>query len=357
MFFLKLILVFLLTFALPVVIGYMLEHIAKCKFKNYISAWTFRYVMGMVALWAVFQVIAVPMILLKLKFSVLVISWIWVVSICIIAYLCYVRKKEATKPQYERIFGNSMSDNIFLVCAIVFLLVVVGYQCYKYLRFMHLDEDDSRFVVNAIDAYFNNTMMLTNPTTGEYMGTWIGDLAKDVASPWMMYVAMISKLSGIHPTIMAHTILPIILLIAAYGAYYLIGNLLFDADVKKSILFVGLIAFVNMYFSDTVYIQSFFSLVRIWQGKATLAAVMIPFMLYLMMRLYYHDDARNYFLIILGSIAMCLLSGMGIFFSAIMAGTYGIYFIFIKKQWKFIPYMIISCLPTLVYGIIYALIK
>lgn len=314
--------------------------------------------MGNVIMWAVFQLIAVPLVLLKVKFTFLVVFWCISVML-LLSVTSIALKKQGSKEKIS--FDNKLKDgitkNYAFLLNIVLLLVIVGYQCYKYARYMHLDEDDSRFIVNAVDAYSYNTMMLTNPTTGEYMGTWVGDLAKDVASPWMMYVATIAKLCHIHPTILAHTILPVFLLVMSYSGYYLIGHIIFKGDMEKCTLFTAIVAFMNMYFSDAIFMQSFFTLVRIWQGKATLAAVMIPFMLYLFMRVYSIDNKGNFFLITIASIAMCLLSGMGIFFSGIMAGTYGMYFSVIKKRWSYIPFVILTCVPTVVYGMVYAFLK
>lgn len=360
MFVIKMIGIIILVVFLPMIVGKMLEQVFKCDYDNILAAGAFRYVMGNVFLWAMFQLVAVPLIIMKCKLTTLIAMWC-ILSMIVVLVIGSINKRQCSsfvgKSAYKYSLFDGMNSNYVLIFNMFFVLTVIGYQCYKYVRYMHIDEDDSRFIVNAVDAYSYNTMMLTNPTTGEYMGTWVGDLAKDVASPWMMYVATIAKICHIHPTIFAHTLLPVFLLVMSYSAYYLIGHTIFRGSMEKSLLFVGLVAFVNMYFSDAIYMQSFFSLVRIWQGKATLAAVMIPFMLYLLMRLYYDENKRNFGLIAIAAISMCLLSGMGIFFSGIMVGTYGMYFVFVKKKLNYIPYVIMTCIPTVLYGMVYALLR
>lgn len=351
----KIILFLLFVFVLPMMIGELIEIITKTKLKDIYSVLAFRFVVGNATQWAVFQLVAVPLIMAKVKFMTLVVCWCICIAVLLVFYVAIKRKTE--KGSFCLAVDGSISDKLTMMFFALLATLLIAYQCYKYARYMHLDEDDSRFIVNAVDAYFNNTMMLTNPTTGEYMGTWVGDLAKDVASPWMMYVATIAKLSSIHPTIVAHTILPPFLLVASYCAYYLFATIIFKQDVLKSFMFLSVVAFTNMYFSDTVYMQTVFSLIRIWQGKATLAAVMIPFMLYALVKTYIEDESRNYIIIAISSVAMCLLSGMGIFFSGIMVGTYSCYFILIKRKWKYIPYAILCCIPTIVYGMVYSLIR
>lgn len=360
MFVIKMIGIIILVVFLPMIVGKMLEQVFECDYDNILAAGTFRYVIGNMFLWAMFQLVSVPLIIMKCKLTTLIAMWC-ILSMIVVLVIGSINKRQCSsflgECAYKYSFFDEIKNNYVLIFNMFFALTVIGYQCYKYVRYMHIDEDDSRFIVNAVDAYSYNTMMLTNPTTGEYMGTWVGDLAKDVASPWMMYVAAIAKICHVHPTILAHTILPVFFLGMAYCGYYLVGYVIFKGDMEKCTLFTAIVAFLNMYFSDAIYMQSYFSLVRIWQGKATLAAVMIPVMLYLLMSTYENDSKSKFGLITIAAIAMCLLSGMGIFFSGIMAGSYGMYFVLVKKKWSDIPFVVLTCVPTVVYGMIYALLK
>ena len=63
------------------------------------------------------------------------------------------------------------------------LLVIAGQMC-VYIFGMHLDEDDARWIAEANDALVKNKMLLHNPATGEYIGRFVGEMIKDVFSPW-----------------------------------------------------------------------------------------------------------------------------------------------------------------------------
>ena len=121
---------------------------------------------------------------------------------------------------------------------------------------------------------------------------------------------------------------------------------------------VAVVTALNASFGQSVYNQSYFTIVRIWQGKAVVAGVLIPFLTYLLIRLYREDTkAGDYIFIIMTGMAMCLMSGMGIFFSGILIGILGGWFMIVKKQWKKIPYIVLCCIPTIIYGATYVLVK
>lgn len=349
----------ILMILVPVAVGLLVAKTTGACECEFFTLASFAYVMGHVVMWAVFQLVAVPLILLKSTLSVVMILWIvglLAVSIVLLWLVCSGRTGRVQAVSSEE--KKHDESKPVLIFSIVLAVILVGFQCYVYVRYMHLDEDDARFVVNAVDAYDSGTMFLTHPATGNYEGTWIGEMVKDVSSPWSIYLAMLAKFAHIHPTILAHSVYPAFLLLAGYMAYYLMGTVFFRGDRTKSFLLVAITAAANMTFGQSLWNQSYFSLVRIWQGKATVAGVMIPFLAYLLYRLYQNPKAvSGYLLLIPAAMAMCLMSGMGIFFSGIMIGTYGIWFALVTKNPKRLLLVLLACLPTIVYGLSYTLVR
>lgn len=351
--------VVLMMIVVPLMLGQIIIRLVKFFENDKLSNVVFSYIVGHVAMWAVFQLIAVPFILAKSRLWTVTVSWISIIVLVIAFGTCYIWKHkygEAITNQYNKKSETVTSKVVFLL-SLLLAIIIVGYQCYMYVFYMHIDEDDSRFIVCAIDAYERGTMYLTNPASGMYVGTWVGEMVKDVSSPWSIYLAMMGKIVGIHPAILAHTVYPPLLLGMAYLVYYILGDLLFH-NKTKALLLVAVVAALNMSFGQSVYNQSYFTIVRIWQGKAVVAGVLIPFLTYLLLRLY-RENTRvgDYIFIIMAGMAMCLMSGMGIFFSGILIGVFGGWFTIVKKQWKKIPYMIMCCIPTIIYGATYVLVK
>lgn len=341
----------------PCLIGYVVTRFSKIQLNSKLSLFLFIYAIGNVTMWALFQLLAVPLVLLKQKLYLLILMWcIGLVILFLLLMFCN-RKKKILLLNKENIKYYSLTSKIIIALFVIVALAIIGYQCYKYVFWMHIDLDDSRFIVCAVDAYSDGNMYLTNPATGDYVGIWGGELIKDVASPWSMLLAALSKLTGVHPTVFAHTIYPPFLLIAGYCAFYHIGDAIFKGDTIKNFAFLTLVAFLNEYFSNTVYTQSRFALERIWQGKAVVAGVMIPLVTSILLLLYENTDGYLYALLCLSSLSMCLMSGMGIFFGGIMIGTFGIWYALIKRNIKEFLLTMCACVPTIIYGLVYLLVK
>ena len=51
----------------------------------------------------------------------------------------------------------------------------------------------------------HDTLLVDDPITDEYMYWDVGEVRKDVTSPWTMYVAMCCKITGIAPAVFSHT--------------------------------------------------------------------------------------------------------------------------------------------------------
>ena len=201
-----------------------------------------------------------------------------------------------------------------------------------YIFGMHLDEDDARWIAEANDALIKNRMLLHNPATGEYIGRFVGEMIKDVFSPWSIYLAWLSRATGIKAVVIAHTIYPPLLLGLSYSAYYEIGTQLFEGEKKRHErgIFLLMVSVINLFMAGNVYTQSVFTLTRIWQGKAVVAAVMIPAILAIILRVQQttpqaEGSIRDWILLIVVGVSCCLFSGMGIAIGLLLLAIYGLY--------------------------------
>lgn len=346
---------------LPIMFGDRIWNEIIEKPKDLLSEIVGRYLIGTIGMWAVFQLIAVPMILAKGSFSVVV--WLWEASVVVILLMQSLWMIKKKKHIFQRGRGIEKDCNrklyedkriafcYALMCGIVF------YQCMMCVLGTQYDEDDARFVVNALEAFDHDSMLLINPATGNYVGTWFDELAKDVVSPWMFYIALIAKIINIHPTIIAHTVLPGVLVAMSYGCYWLIAGRIYQKNWTQRCFFVILIAIINLYFTNSNLTQAVFLLTRVWQGKAVVAGVMIPFLMYLMLLLYdRHCERQVYYLFFLTDMACCLLSGMGIFLSGIFIGITGLYITITRKDFRVLLRLIIACIPTILFGVVYIIL-
>ena len=296
---------------------------------------------GQTALWAIFEILAVPMIYFRTSFNLL--FWCYTSIVFLISVNGMLKVSTIKK---ERIHFE-----LFVLIAIVVILFQAG----MYVVGRHLDEDDARWIAEANDAIVKNKMLLYNPATGEYLGQFLGEMIKDVASPWSMYLAVLARMMGVRPSVVSHTIYAPFLLCISYYVYYLIGKELFKGKSEQGI-FLLFIAVIQLFFAGNVYTQSVFSLVRIWQGKAVIASVMIPSFLLIMLQIERDNRSSNWGWMIVFACASCLLSGMGVAISLIMIGVYGGYAV-IYKRLKGINLWLVSVAIPIGYGLYYFWLK
>lgn len=345
------------------------------------------YLCGELLQWAAFQVVAVPAVYFRADFSTL--FWIYTSLAAILAGagICVLIRSRPGKKRPRKSPREWLGKlSPFLVIA----LAIIAYQMFVYIFGMHLDEDDARWIAEANDALVKNKMLLHNPATGEYIGRFVGEMIKDVFSPWSMHLAWLSRMTGIRAVVIAHTVYPPILLGLCYAAYYEIGRQLFSGKKKRHErgIFLLMVAMINLFMAGNGYTQAVFTLTRIWQGKAVVAAVIIPSILMIVLRMqrptvsasakkkgepadvaHAFGTMKDWLLLTVAGTSSCLLSGMGIAIGLLMIGIYGAYVVArvviatlrARKGWRFCltraAVWIASMAPSIVYGLGYMRLK
>lgn len=327
------------------VVGLNVIHEKELSASGVLKSWIF----GQMILFAVLQIVAVPMILLRWKFDILV--WCFTcISTVLFCFGCWRFAKGKTK---IKIRMPELKPLGLLLLMIVVLLVL--WQVCNYFFGIHLDEDDARWLAEANDARVYGDMMTRNFFTGEFEGTF--RTVRDVTSPWPMMWAIVSRLLFTRTSIFAHTIYAPIELFLMYCLYWLIGRELFK-KAESRLLFMISVAMINLFLAGSGYTQSVFSLIRIWQGKATTAAVMIPFIFYLFILLYKNNDnILSWIIILISGFAACLMSGAGMVAGLVMIFILGLYDIVAYQRWKRIYLWLLSILPPVLYNLAYMWLK
>lgn len=309
------------------------------------------YLYGQFLMWAVFQLLAVPMIQLKTSFHLLVVIFTIIMAgfaVCGIVRLLKNRNRFELKIELPK------SPLIWLLALATVGLIL--FQAYKYYAGMHIDQDDARYLGEANDAYYYNKMLLYQPETGEYLGNFSGVRTRDLFSPWPIYLAALSVLTTTIPPTFAHTFYAPVLLLLCYLAYASLGAKLFR-NTSERIIFLFLVVVVHLYFSGPATVEGappVHTVTRIWQGKGVVNAVAIPAIFYQMLTIQEDDGWRNWTQLCNICCGACLLSGLGITLPIILVGLYGAYVI-VMKRFNRIPLLIFSLLPSAVYQLLYYL--
>ena len=238
-------------------------------------SWLKTYVFGLMTEFVIFQIIAVCLTFMKSSLSLLTVLWLISCGIMITLGVwtwisrkkIYVAKKE--RGRRKRLLKKSNWENYLVAMAVVAL---VAFQVIFVTLHVHEDLDDAWYVGTAVMSYFTDTLNLISPYSGEIMAQFPMDY---VLSPWPIFCAMLGRLSFIHPAIIMHTFIPIIMIPLCYVIYFLLGEKYLN---KIRIGHYGCFCymFIEYYGNWSIRSTSTFCCFRIWQGKAILSNWLIP---------------------------------------------------------------------------------
>ncbi len=307
------------------------------------------YLYGQFLMWAAFQILAVPMIFLKTSFILLVISF----SILMAAVTALGTNRIIKSPKSFKI-EIPIAPVIWAIFLVT--IILIGFQAYKYISSMHIDQDDARYIAEANDAVYYNKMLLHQPETGEYVGNFSKIPIRDVYSPWSIYLATLSKLTATTPPALAHTYYAPVLLVISYLTYACMGARLFKGTSER-VIFLFLVAVIHLYFAGPAINEGappVHTLTRIWQGKGVVEAIAIPAIIYQLLTIQENNSPINWIILTVMCCGSCLLSGLGIVLSLILIGVFGIYIICCKRL-KSIWWFLLSIAPAAVFEAIYYL--
>ena len=243
--------------------------------------------------------------------------------------------------------GISLEMVIAGILILIQLVIVVLYA--------HMDEDDAFYVGTATTAVETDSVYAVNPYTGV---AYKNLPSRYILSPFPAFLAVISRLcGGLHPAVVAHTIFPAVFILLAYVVLYLYSRMFFQEKAGEQGIFMILCAVILWFCGYSVYNSEIFTMGRIWQGKAVLAGVFLPFLFLLCMEIFMQEKPEYpWSLAFLTNGACCLFSSMGIMLAPLMMGVFMLLgLVRFRSVHRFLK-CVVCCLPSLILGVAYILV-
>ncbi len=305
---------------------------------------------GIITIWGLLELILVPMKFLNIPFHIL--SFVYG-SLLLIGCSCsfFFRKR-----LLQTVSDFSRSWKQYISWTTVIALIVILFQlCYTYKN-TYYEWDDAFYVNIANDTLQSDVIYGVNPDTGVTPSF----SPRYAMSLWAIFYALLGNWFHIPPAIIAHTVLPFIIIPFAYLVYLLMGQALFPEDKELQGYFLLLSAILHMFLPDlTMHIfGSTYLLLAPWMGKSILASISLPAILYLMFRLTKEPDIPgNWILLFLHAFNTCMHSPMGILFFPVFAGSLGILWTIKIRNPRFFLKTVLCSTPCLALGIFYLLYR
>lgn len=149
---------------------------------------------------------------------------------------------------------------------------IMAFQMVMSVVMASFDGDDAYYVVESVLAQQADVMNTILPYTGVSTSLDI----RHALAVITMWIAFIAKMSGIHATIVSHTIMPLFFIPLVYLLYVEIGRILFRTRQHDIPVFMIIISFLLMFGNVSIYTPATFFFMRTWQGKALVGNLVFP---------------------------------------------------------------------------------
>jgi hypothetical protein len=300
---------------------------------------------GFVFFLAGFQLLASPILYFHGSFKFLYFgSMGLLLPLLVVSYCIKSRSFWADLTAHFRHLQRPTSSQLIILVAVVLVLLQAALSSYL----SYTDQDDS-FYVSTIAA------SIDSPSLYKY-DTSTGCAKYPFMSPymfqsWEVLLAVVSKAFHIAPASLAHTYIPVVLIILSYLSYLNLSRCLLPKSLAPAFIIVLSVFHIMGEFSR--YSPAIFLLAWTWMGKSILLHVIIPY-LYTCFHKYVAEPPQQRTMIgLLGAaIAGIALNPIAIYMiSAVVVVTVCLYALKAEYRVRVIRVLLVL-LPLVLYGVI-----
>lgn len=342
--FLKCIFMIMAFLVIFILFGYLGSCLIKRK-----SSLVENLVLGVFVYFALFQLFALPLILLKQHLTLLADIWVAVVaSVLLCSFrVLYKNKTVINGGGFKRILLDKKSIVCYLSMA-----VMVLFFCY-FTAIQNYWGWDTAFYIGTISTTVDtDTMYLINGENGT-VETALS--LRYALSGFYMNSAVFCKVTGISAVKFQKYVMGTLDVVLYFSIIYLLGKTLFCNSMTKIAGFIWSVGLVNLFFVSE-YTTSQFLILRAYEAKSYCANVVLPAILLMILLL--HKDIENranwkaMFVIMLASVPVSMSS---ILIAPAMLGIAVLGESIVNKNSKVLVRGMVCMIPNMVYLVMYLL--
>ena len=344
----KLLILFVFLAVCPPVIGSLFTSGSKgAEDDKEAGSFPASYLYGLLTMLALFQVMAIPLCMKKARLSTLSKAFI---VLCVILMAAGAVRSRLFKAQRRWLFAWLKALTPVMGAAMLCMLLQAGYVT----QMQHMDADDAYYLATAVTAVEKDGLYTHNPNTGKKMKE--AGYVRYMLASWPVFIAVLSQTSGMHATVLAHMVLPAVVLFWCYLAYFMFAGWLYTKDPKKEGWFMLFITALFAFSGYSIYASTLFPLIRGWQGKAVLAGMGLPLLLLETLKVRSEEKWNmswvRLMLIVAGISAFTTIADV---FGCIVVGAGVLPYAIKRRSLRPLVYGAAACLPLIILGIIYLL--
>lgn len=300
-------------------------------------------VFGYLLYFALFELFTVPMTLTWAPLSVL--TKVWVGVLAVLALCSAVLNGRRWLKRLGSI-GRLLSEHSYFL---VFAGLAVAGTCLYAVLYTGNTHDAAYYVGATNTAVYTDTLWRYNPYTGLPVTNFN---TRYIFSSYPMHNAVWCQLLGLPALIETKVVMSALNVFVADLLIYLIGKRLFRGRKRPAVLMLCFWALLQM-FSYTQYTTGAFLLTRGYEGKALLANISIPAVLYA--SIWFWQESRNkqlWAVLFLAALSALTFSGSSIIFPVVLAAGM-LPVMILRKRLDSLPLFVLCLIPQAIYAAVY----
>ncbi len=338
----------------PVAAGTIFISVWRPVVKTAVGRLMACWISGQLLLFALFQLLTVPFILKgKSMADLKPFALAEVAGALVLALILALVRRIREKGRVEEKVAPVVDRKSRILWGIFGLLLLV--QLVLSIVMAYADGDDAFYIAVASGAVSGRGLFAVSPYTGLSYGTNL----RYALAAFPMWIALLSSLSGIPVAMVAHVCFAPEMILLAYGAFGLAGSLFFREKREALPGFLIILEILVLFGDVSSMAPENFLLARSRQGKAALAAFVIPMVLVLLYLLleWLQEKGRFGFLhwVLLEAVLLtaCMCSTLGAALCCLLLACGGLCGAVMMRKIRHLPLLILLCVPSLIYGGLY----
>jgi len=319
------------------------------------------FLLGFLVYLAVFEVIAIYC-MTTIMYSAfaycvkyfLIASWILLVlGIGRACYASFIKKDRNLIVSNDAIVMKITATKVYWLI----FFGLLAFQLVMAVVMASFDGDDAYYVVESLLAQQADVMNTILPYTGNSTSLDI----RHALAVITMWIGFIAKVSGVHATIVSHSVIPLLFIPLVYLVYAQIGKVLFKDKKEMVPVFLIIVSFLMMFGNVSHYTPATFFLMRTWQGKAMVGNLVFPMIFWIFLEMYENVNASNkeisaaylWMMLALANMLSGMCSAMGVIFGSGIIALLSLLLLIFSRNWKAILGAFFCMIPNLIYLALY----
>ena len=300
---------------------------------------------GFIGIVSFLQIIYIPMILLHVSFkTVLYITLCTLILFIAISFLiCKDDEIKLLKSNAKKL-KNIKKKNVLVICI---LCLVVLFQATTSSILFNENADDA-FYISLVEENKSSDEIYTNAPSLGINNTLF--LSRYMVSGYELFLSVISKIFDIESTILAHTVIPFIMIIFSYIAYYIFARKFFNNE--KSQIFLLLLSILFLFSGFTTRFRGIILLSRMWQGKEIFLNIVLTLIISNLIGLNKNNIRKSITTLVILNFSAVFFTNTAIFLVPFAYLGFGIITI-LKKQMRNFLGLLLSGIPIAIYATLY----